>query len=538
MKEYLITLENYKRKVEIPVIDIFAGPGGLGEGFSVSFNKTDNRYFKIALSIEKDFFAHRTLTLRSFFRQFNKSEIPQDYYEFVKGKITLEKLFEKWPIEAEKAKEEAWFAELGEGPKATHYKTVDEKIRKALDGKKNWLLIGGPPCQAYSVVGRSRRKQKVLDEKTDERVDLYKQYLRILAVHSPSGFVMENVKGILSAKTEKNTVFSKILSDLSNPEESYYSEFGKNGVRINCPGYKIYSLTKEPDSYNCEGMPLYNPGDFIVYSEKYGIPQCRHRMIIIGIRKDIQLIPELIIEQDEVPISKVLKGLPELRSALSKTENSITNWHKVLAGILSPNVINEIDGDIRKEITKQLETIKKLNNETGNDYLQFKSCIDYNNNWYLDERLEGVCNHSSRGHMDSDILRYFFASCFAKVKGLSPKLEDFPEQLLPLHKNIKEGVENKKFADRFRVQLIDAPAKTITSHIAKDGHYYIHPVPAQCRSLTVREAARIQTFPDNYFFCGPRTEQYKQVGNAVPPLLAKQIADIVLKTLFQNKKIK
>ena len=129
--------------------------------------------------------------------------------------------------------------------------------------------------------------------------------------------------------------------------------------------------------------------------------------------------------------------------------------------------------------------------------------------------------------MDSDLLRYLFVSCFAKVNKRSPKLEDFPAALLPDHKNVKAGIEDKKFADRFRVQLWDQPCKTITSHISKDGHYYIHPDPTQCRSFTVREAARIQTFPDNYFFCGPRTSQFIQVGNAVPPLLANQIAGIV-----------
>jgi DNA (cytosine-5)-methyltransferase 1 len=133
--------------------------------------------------------------------------------------------------------------------------------------------------------------------------------------------------------------------------------------------------------------------------------------------------------------------------------------------------------------------------------------------------------------MLADLGRYFFAALYGKVKKTSPKALDFPRELAPFHRNWRTG----KFADRFRVQLWDMPATTITSHISKDGHYFIHPDVAQCRSLTVREAARIQTFPDNYFFKGNRTEQFVQVGNAVPPFLAFKIASALWNLLSSSQ---
>ena len=153
-------------------------------------------------------------------------------------------------------------------------------------------------------------------------------------------------------------------------------------------------------------------------------------------------------------------------------------------------------------------------------------------NWYHDPELAVWLNEETRGHMSSDLRRYVYAATFSHAFEHSPK----GHQRLPSfrtassHKNWKTG----KFADRFRVQRFEFPSTTITSHIAKDGHYFIHPDPSQCRSLTVREAARLQTFPDNYFFRGNRTEQFHQVGNAVPPFLAMQIAAIVDRLLTRN----
>jgi DNA (cytosine-5)-methyltransferase 1 len=149
--------------------------------------------------------------------------------------------------------------------------------------------------------------------------------------------------------------------------------------------------------------------------------------------------------------------------------------------------------------------------------------------WLEDPKLGGVIQHESKSHMNEDIQRYFFLSNCAKILGRSPKLTELPKKLMPKHQNA--SAKGTTFLDRFRVQLFDQPSTTIVSHIAKDGHYYIHPDPSQARSFTVREAARLQTFPDNYFFEGHKTAQYTQVGNAVPPLLAKKIAEIIYQFL-------
>lgn len=514
----------------IPIIDIFAGPGGLGEGFSALINEENENVFKISLSIEKDPLAHQTLRLRSFYRQFRHEEVPEDYYDFVKGLLSIEELYRRWPIQAAHAHKEAWCGTLGDPDKmdqnAVSDDEVDARIRQVLNGEPNWLLIGGPPCQAYSLVGRSRRQETILDETNDKRVGLYKQYLRILAQHSPAVFVMENVKGILSAQTKENQVFSKILTDLSDPAACYPPI--DDEAHVGCPGYRIFSLISEPEGFREDGSPVYDQNNFVIKAEEYGIPQTRHRVILLGIRRDIQVDPGIIQKSEEINISSVINSLPRLRSGLSKTQDSFDAWLTLIHQILDGDLLDNVDPEIVADIQAKIQCIENPRFGKGHNYLDVPGIdIEYQPGWFLDPRLNGVLNHMSRSHMDSDIHRYLFVSCFGNIKQQSPKLSDFPTALLPAHVNVNEGIDDKKFADRFRVQLSTKASKTVTSHISKDGHYYIHPDPTQCRSLTVREAARIQTFPDNYFFCGPRTSQFHQVGNAVPPYLAYQIAGVV-----------
>jgi DNA (cytosine-5)-methyltransferase 1 len=175
----------------VPIIDLFAGPGGLAEGFSTLVDTQGDRVFKIKLSVEKDAFAHQTLTLRSFLRQFPVNTLPAEYYDFLQQKITQDELYKQYPDAWQDATKEAWQATLG----ATSSQEIDLRISEALEHQTNWVLIGGPPCQAYSLVGRSRVGGVHED---DHRVHLYKEYLRIIAAHQPAVFVMENVKGLLS----------------------------------------------------------------------------------------------------------------------------------------------------------------------------------------------------------------------------------------------------------------------------------------------------------------------------------------------------
>ena len=505
--------------IPIPIIDIFAGPGGLGEGFSSFKAKNGTPIFKIKLSIEKDISAHQTLELRAFYRQFAGKTAPPEYYQYLRGTISREKLFEKYIHEAALARTEAWRATLGEEDR----NLVRSRIREALNGASDWVLIGGPPCQAYSLVGRSRMMgEDKAKYESDDRHFLYREYLRILADHQPPVFVMENVKGLLSARLLQQKTFDLILSDLQNPA-------GAIGHNTGEPlSYTLFSISNK----RLASHDKTKPEDYIVRSEEYGIPQARHRIIILGIRSDFYKSEPEILERvrKQVAIDEVIGDLPRLRSGLSKEEDSPDQWYAAIKTIENAIWLDSVSIELRNALVSSLKRVgKKLTR--GDVFLPSTDNPREHGDWYVDKMLQGVSNHETRAHIRKDLHRYFFAAVFSKINGRSPNLIDFPKELLPDHKNVQEALDGSKFNDRFRVQVCGKPSTTVVSHISKDGHYYVHYDPLQCRSLTVREAARLQTFPDNYYFEGNRTQQYHQVGNAVPPLLAKKIAEIVFNVL-------
>jgi len=516
----------------IPVIDLFAGPGGLGEGFSAFLSAEGDAAFKLALSIEKDPVAHDTLKLRSFFRQFRRKDVPEEYYDHLRGKIDREHLYARFSTQAANADFESWNAELGNYRKLSTSK-IDRRIAKALGRNDDWVLIGGPPCQAYSVAGRSRvipvdRRDGTQNYEKDKRHFLYKAYLRIIAEHSPPIFVMENVKGILSAEVGGKPIINRILSDLRHPIPAAR---GEDEARNGGLEYRIYSVA---DYSGLRGLFEANsdsdPTSYIVRSEEHRIPQARHRLILLGVRSDIARRPQsLRVYHDKVKMWAAISDLPRLRSRLSNGHDSGEKWVETIRLMADSDALLDpaIDDKVHRAIFAKLNRLAG-HLLPGDTFLEWDRQPVFQRDWFHDPRLHGVCNHVSRSHMDSDLWRYFFLACYAAVHKKSPKLPGFPVSLLPNHDNVKKVKGNDLiFKDRFRVQVRNKPATTVTSHIGKDGHYFIHPDPLQCRSLTVREAARLQTFPDNYFFAGPTTKQYQQVGNAVPPLLARQVAAVV-----------
>ncbi len=499
------------------IVDLFAGPGGLGEGFA-SLRVGDHSPFRIGISVEKETSAHNTLTLRAFIRAYHEQHgsIPKAYVAFHAGQI-VEPVWSSVDAAAwAKATHEARCVELGTNAAAEAIDSIATLLKERYD---DTILIGGPPCQAYSLVGRARANGKVgYVPEEDARHYLFREYIRVLDRLRPAAFVMENVKGMLSSTIESRLVFEMLMEDLTSLGTGHAHHYELRAIRIS----DGEAILLEPNQ----------PSDFIVRAEDFGVPQRRHRVFIVGIRSDLANQTSGV----RVPVSgkrrnvgETIGNMPPLRSGISRNVDKASAWKRevVEAGKTLARIYKSKGDDALQQAF--LDVVKGMKKGSPGQRTDTSLPAGYGTSrddlmqWLERPNLQALAQHETRGHMASDLSRYLFAAVFGEKRQCSPKAADFPLALSPDHKNWHSGI----FSDRFRVQLAHEAATTVTSHISKDGHYFIHPDPAQCRSLTVREAARLQTFPDDYLFLGNRTQQYVQVGNAVPPFLARQIAALI-----------
>lgn len=398
-------------KKKYTFIDLFAGCGGLSEGFY-------RQGFKALAHIEIDHWACETLRTRMKFygyKDYNREVIEHD--------ITSDDIL--------------------------------ERIDNAVNGRTVDIIIGGPPCQAYSTAGRVRDGKKMA---SDPRNYLFESYVKILEYYSPKFFVFENVIGLLSAQVKNAPIFPKVLKALGNK-------------------YKVIG----------------NPEVLVHNTADYGVPQLRKRVIIIGVRKDID------------------KRAEELYESIIKT-----HWNP-------ETLCNEKKGkkrfvDVRQAIG-DLPSVEPGQDASTEDF-------DYPcNNEFLKRigkpGIHPLMDHIARKHNDLDRERFQVMIhnhwSFGQLRREMPQYE---------HEHARV------FDNSYVVQWWDLPSKTILAHIHKDGFQFIHPDEEQRRTFTVREAARIQSFPDDFEFKGSRGEKYKQIGNAVPPLFAEALAKSIKKNLI------
>jgi DNA (cytosine-5)-methyltransferase 1 len=503
------------------VVDLFAGPGGLGEGFA-SPVEIGHVPFRIGISVEKETSAHRTLLLRAFLREYRARHgvLPREFID-LHGSLISGVDWEAVDAPLWKhATEEARCLELGTDAAA---EAIDHAIAALRRGFDDAILIGGPPCQAYSLVGRARAKGTAgYVREEDKRHYLFREYIRVLDRLRPAAFVMENVKGMLSSTVETRLVFEMLMEDLASLGTGRGHHYELRAIRV-------------IDGVARLGQAL-QPSDFVVRSELFGVPQRRHRVIIVGIRADLAAGADnagITVPATLRTVADAIGDLPALRSGISRGLDDSISWRFEV--VAAARLLSDLYGwgnekalgdafaavaagiDVARPLPRSAMTLPEDYGESDDDLM----------GWLERPEIAAIAQHETRAHMASDLRRYLFAAVFGMTRGHSPKAVEFPLALSPDHRNWHSG----DFCDRFRVQLSGEPATTVTSHISKDGHYFIHPDPMQCRSLTVREAARLQTFPDDYLFLGNRTQQYVQVGNAVPPYLARQIAALINRVL-------
>lgn len=391
-------------------IDLFAGASGMSEGFAkVGFNPIAH--------IEMNEDACFTIRTRVAYH-YLKSKKKLDFYNsYLKKEISREEFYKAIPDEILNS---VLNVEINDDSIKEIFKIINKKEQN-ID-----LIIGGPPCQAYSLLGRHQE-----DIENDPRNKLYIQYGRFLKEFNPKVFVFENVPGLLSANKGKH--FKNL--------KAYFRKIG----------YEVYHETLD--------------------ASDYGVVQARKRIIIIGWRKENDF------------------GFPEIEKVEKKYS-----------------------------VTEAFSDLPNLVPGEGYQFINYKGkSTDYLEKFELRNSVDFVTQHIARPHNERDLAIYKTAIQKWNNNKVRLKYPDLPEEL-KTHRN------EKSFIDRYKVVDSTGFSHTVVAHIAKDGHYYIHPDEEQCRSISVREAARLQSFPDSFYFEGSRSAAFKQIGNAVPPLMALAIA--------------
>jgi DNA (cytosine-5)-methyltransferase 1 len=329
----------------LPAIDVFAGPGGLGEGFAALRDDAGRPRFELALSIERDGWAHRTLTLRALVRRLGGAAHP-DVQAHLRGTLPTDGLFDRHPAAAAAARAEAWHAELGAA--APGQAAVRDRIDAVLRGRGEWVLIGGPPCQAYSTVGRSRNRG--IDGyrfEDDHRSTLYVEYLQQLADHRPAVFVMENVKGLLSARRNGEPMFGRIVGDLRDPCRAIAREGrpARGDGRPGHPQYELYPIAAGGGDGRGESFAADHGPAYVVRAEDHGVPQARHRVIVVGVRRDFTgRRPRPLAAAPTTTVRQVIGDLPPLRSGLSGRPDDAADWAAAVGELSKPGWHRRVAG--------------------------------------------------------------------------------------------------------------------------------------------------------------------------------------------------
>lgn len=403
--------EMHKHKQEFTFIDLFAGCGGLSEGFY-------RQGFRALAHVEINHWACETLKKRMYY--YGYKDVKSGVLEY---DITSEDII--------------------------------EKLNYAVNGRTIDVIIGGPPCQAYSTAGRVRDAKGM---ETDPRNYLFESYVRILEFFKPKFFVFENVTGILSAKVNNELIIKKVLSSLG----------------------REYKVVDDPS------ILVHNTAD-------YGVPQLRKRVIIMGVRKDIKN-----------------KDAGDLYHSVLRTHWSPGASKDEKIGRKKFISVKEAIGDLPPVEPGKDASTTDFFYRCDNDFLKR---IGKKGNYPLFDQIARKQNDLDRERFRVMIHNHW---SFGQLRREMPQYE---------HEHARV------FDNSYVVQWWDLPSKTILAHIHKDGFQFIHPDESQARTFTVREAARIQSFPDDFEFAGSRGEKYKQIGNAVPPLFAEALAKSIKKNL-------